>query len=443
MPQISAFRGIRYNLGRVGSLAKVVAPPYDVISPAQQEALYDRHEANVVRLILNRAQPSDGESERYGRAAQLLKRWQAEGLLQTEGDPALYVYHQEFEWEGERHHRRSVICRLRLEPFGTGNIFPHEQTHPKAKADRLQLLNACRTNLSPVFGLFPDEQQHVTQTLNAAIAGVAGLACQDDLGVQHTVWPVTNVNVITEVVAAASESPLFIADGHHRYETACDYRDQLEQAQGPLPAEHPANFIMAALVSMYDPGLQVLPTHRLLRGTPELTTEQLIARLGDHFMCEPCAAGADGARLAWQRMVEEDDQEMLALYVKPSDQWLLCQASELAIERLRILEPDHSDEWRGLGVSLLHRLVIDDLLQADGHPKPTYVHAIEEVIDGLNGRGARSEEEGRGDYSMAALVQPASVSQVEAISMHGERMPAKSTYFYPKLLSGLVFNPLY
>lgn len=443
MPQISAFRGVRYNLGRVGSLSEVVAPPYDVISPEMQRSLYERHSANVVRLILNAAQSDDGELERYARAAQTFKAWQADGILQTEGDPALYVYHQHYTWGGQTHSRHAFICRVRLERFGEGQIFPHEETHPKAKADRLELMKACRANLSPVFGLYPDEHTHAAAALDEAVAGVAGLVCEDDLGVRHTLWPVTNVNTIGEVTTAMAEQPLFIADGHHRYETACNYRDHLEATQGPLPPNHPAHYVMVACVSMQDPGLLVLPTHRLFRGVPDLTTEELENRLGDHFLCEPLPPGIAAAEAAWQRMEADGDQELLALYVKRSDQWVLCQASEVALQRMEVLEPERSLAWQSLGVSLLHRLVIADLLESPEAPKPTYVHEVQEVIDGMRGVGSRSEEESGEAYNLAALVQPASLDHIQTISRGGERMPAKSTYFYPKLLSGLVFNPLH
>jgi hypothetical protein len=194
---------------------------------------------------------------------------------------------------------------------------------------------------------------------------------------------------------------------------------------------------------MHDPGLQVLPTHRLFRGVPALTTEELIDRLGDCFLCEVLEPGLATAEQAWQRLRADGDQGLLALYVKRSDQWVLCQSSEIAAARMAELEPQRSARWRALGVSLLHRLIVDDRLGAGEHPKPTYVHQVSEVVDALAGRGSRSEEEAGAPYDLAALVQPAGLDDIEAISRAGERMPAKSTYFYPKLLSGLVFNPLH
>src|SRR6476619_6500751 len=174
MPHISAFRGIRYDLGHVGSLSNVIAPPYDVIDAALQKQLYDNHPANVVRLILNKDEPGDDEhSNRYTRAARLMRAWQRDGVLFHEADPALYVYHQVFTEAGTQYTRRGFMCRVRLERFGEGNIYPHEETHGAAKADRLKLWSACKANLSQIFGLFPDETNDAQNVLELAIAGVA------------------------------------------------------------------------------------------------------------------------------------------------------------------------------------------------------------------------------------------------------------------------------
>ncbi|MCA9266879.1 MAG: DUF1015 domain-containing protein, partial [Planctomycetales bacterium] len=240
MPDIQAFRGLRYDLGHVGSLSDVIAPPYDVIDKDLQEQLYKRHPANVVRLILNREEPGDDEqNNKYTRAARFLKNWRSDGVLQADPDPAVYVYHQEFEAEGQRHVRRGFMCRVKLEPFGTGKIYPHEETHSGPKADRLKLTQACQANLSQIFGLFPDEENAAQELLEAAVAGAAPLEATDHLGVVHRMWPVTDVQVLSQLEGIMGPKPVFIADGHHRYETACNYRQQLQDA-GQLTPDHPA-----------------------------------------------------------------------------------------------------------------------------------------------------------------------------------------------------------
>jgi uncharacterized protein (DUF1015 family) len=442
MPQIAPFNALRYDLQHVGSLSDVIAPPYDVIDPQLQDQLYRRHPANVIRIILNRAEPGDRGDEKYARAAKFVEQWVGEGVLKREDKPAYYVYHQQFEIDGTTFSRRGFMARVRLQPFGEGNIYPHEETHPKAKVDRLKLTTATRQNNSQIFGLYPDSDNEVITLLDQATDGLTPVEATDHLGVKHVLWAVTDEAVAAKVSEIMEERPMFVADGHHRYETACNYRDQLASELGGLPENHPANFVMTMLVGMSDPGMIVLPTHRLIRGTQRFSSDQIIERLAGAFECQKVEGGVDAAGDAWAKMETADNQGLLALYAVDDDRWVLCQAGAGAAEKMKVLAGNQSDDWRGLGVSLLHRLVIDDLLGCQGHPKPTYVHDVAETVQGLKGEGSQAESDGDDPYTLAALVMPAKLTHVEAISLHKERMPAKSTYFYPKLLSGLTFNPL-
>ncbi|MBN2476575.1 MAG: DUF1015 domain-containing protein [Pirellulales bacterium] len=432
MPEIQAFRGIRYNLGQVGSLGDVVAPPYDVIGPELQEQLYKQHPCNVVRLILNRREPGDDEADNaYIRAARFLKNWHSEGVLFTEADPAIYVYHQEFSYAGASYTRRGFMARLRLSRFGEGQVFPHEETMPGPKADRLMLTAVCRTNLSQIFALYPDSAAEAQRPLEEAIACETPLVAADHLGVVHKLWPVTDVAVIADVAGAIGSKPIFIADGHHRYETACNYRDQIYDS-GFLSKDHPANFVLTHCVAMEDPGLAVLPTHRLFAGLPAMTSDELAAKLAECFTVRPAGEGPDAAPTVWEDVETTDDQGTLALYTRKDARWLIASLTDAGRTRLAEVADDHTPAWRELGVSILHRLIVESLLGATELPKPGYVHLVEEVVEGLRS----------GDYPLAALVMPATVEHIRTISLGGERMPAKSTYFYPKLLSGLVLNPL-
>ncbi len=442
MPIVAPFPGLRYDLQRVGQLSDVIAPPYDVIDPALQSRLYDQHPANVIRVILNRPEAGDDEDAKYTRAADFFRKWQEEGVLKRDPKPAYYVYNQRFEYDGRTIVRRGFMGRVRLQKFGEGNVYPHEETHPKAKVDRLKLTKACRTNCSQIFGLYPDPTNAAQELLEKAAESQPCLQATDHLGVEHSLWVIDDAEVLAEVSEILADKPMFVADGHHRYETACNYRDYLIEQSGPLAEDHPANFVMTQLVSMNDPGMIVLPTHRLLRGTERFTSDQLIERLGKFFECQKLGAGVAAAEACWQRMESENRQGLMAIYAVADSQWVLCDAGEAATREMVRIASDHSDDWRGLGVSLLHRLVIDDLLGAAGHPKPTYVHQVDEVIGGIEGGATLSENETDEPFSLAALVMPARVSDVEAISLHKERMPAKSTYFFPKLLSGLVFHTL-
>jgi uncharacterized protein (DUF1015 family) len=443
MPKIKPFAALRYNLDHIGSLSDVIAPPYDVIDPQLQDQLYKRHPANVIRIILNRSEPGDTGDEKYARASNFVSQWIKQGVLIRDSQPAYYVYHQNFEIDGHSYTRRGFMARVKVQPFGEGNIYPHEETHPKAKVDRLKLTTATKQNCSQIFGLYPDPSNSIIDMLDAATVGITPIEATDHLGVRHTVWTVTDKSVLAKVSECLADKPMFVADGHHRYETACNYRDQLAaQNGGSLAVDHPAQYVMTMLVGMSDPGMIVLPTHRLLRGTKRFSSTELTAALAGVFQCESIATGIDAAAAAWAEIAEADQQGHLAFYAASDDTWVLARATDAAAERMAQLAASQSEEWRSLGVSLLHRLVIDELLGLKGHPKPTYVHDVAEVIAGLKGEGSQAESDGNDPYTFAALVMPAKLPHVEAISLHKERMPAKSTYFYPKLLSGLTFNPL-
>ena len=432
MPEIHAFRGIRYDLGHVGSLSDVVAPPYDVIGPQLQTELYEKHPANVIRLILNRREPDDDEANNaYIRAQRFLKNWRKDGVLFTEADPAIYVYHQEFSLGPETVTRRGFMGRVLAEPFGKGMVFPHEQTMSGPKIDRLMLTAICKANLSQIFGLFPDETNEVQAVLETEAAAITPIEATDHLGVVHRLWPVTDVSTIASVSKLMGPKPIFIADGHHRYETACNYREQVRDS-GALGKDHPANYVLMNCVAMEDPGLCVLPTHRLFPEMPGLTGDELAEKLGDCFTVRLAGEGPQAAHEVWEDIETNDRQDTLALYTQPDARWQIVQLTDSGKQKLAEEAADHCDEWRELGVSILHRLIVETLLGVPDPAKPTYVHQVEEVVEGL----------GTGQFPLGALVMPATVNDIRTVSLAGERMPAKSTYFYPKLLSGLVINPL-
>lgn len=432
MPEIQAYRGIRYDLGHVGALSDVVAPPYDVISPELQEDLYKKHPCNVVRLILNRKEPGDDEANnRYTRAGRFLKNWLREGVLFTEADPAVYVYHQQYDVGGHTYTRRGFMARMRLEQLDAGSVFPHEQTMRAPRLDRLMLTAVCKANLSQIFTLYPDSAGEVQSVLENEIAEQTPLQADDHLGVVHRLWPVTDVEVIATVAGMMGPKPIFIADGHHRYETAWEYRDQIYQS-GALRKDHPANFVLAMCVAMEDPGMIVLPTHRLFTGLPEITAGDLTGALGDCFTTQAGGNGPEAAPAVWEEIDTSADQATIGLYTGKDRCWTMVHLTDAGRQKLEQVAADHNPEWRELGVSILHRLIVQTLLDQPELPNPTYVHSAGEVAVHLES----------GQFPLAAVVMPATVDDIRTISLQGERMPAKSTYFYPKLLSGLLLNPL-
>jgi uncharacterized protein (DUF1015 family) len=433
MADIRAFRAYRYDLGRVGALSDVIAPPYDVIDPALQQALYERSPYNVIRLILNKEEPGDNETNnRYTRAAAFLRDWQRDDILVQDSARALYAYYQDFEVEGQRYTRRGFLARVRLEPFGSGRIYPHEETLAGPKADRLRLFHATAMNLSPVFGLYPDPADEVMGVLDETVRRSLPLQATDHLGVVSRLWPVTDQHVVSMVTGQLSARPVFIADGHHRYETGLRYLEERRAAGEVRDAEAPANFILMMLVSMSDPGLVILPTHRLVSGLGDVTAEQLASILGGHFQVERVGQGEQGARDTWELIEADGTQAVLGFGTVADGVWQTARLKDREV--MGRLAGEHSPAWRELAVSVLHVLVLDHLLrEASGRKgECKYVHLLKEVIDAVKGRQCQ----------LAVLVPPARMQDVEQIAGNLEKMPPKSTYFYPKLLSGLVFNPL-
>ena len=433
MADIRAFRGWRYNLARVGELSAVVAPPYDVIDPSLEMELQARHPANIVRVELGKEPPAGADSDRYSRAARQLHEWKTNGTLVEDSDPAIYVCHQNFQVAGRDYTRRGFIARLRLEPFGTGSVFPHEETMPGPKADRLRLYHATGMNVSPTFGMYPDPHNEIQELCEEAVRRDTPLLARDHLGVESRLWPLTNHDVISRVRGLMGSRPVYIADGHHRYETALRYREERMGSRLDLDDESPPNFCMMMCVSMHDPGLLILPTHRLLSGIADGTADRIRSLLSAEFAVEEIGRGEAGSQGVWDLIEADGAQNVLGFGTLSDARWQFARLR--GPHRMEKLVPHHSPAWRGLGVSILHELVIGELFRdAMGTVPPPfrYVHLLQEVNDAL----------AAGECDLACLVPTPTMEDLRDIASSGERMPAKSTYFYPKLLTGLVLNPI-
>jgi uncharacterized protein (DUF1015 family) len=258
---------------------------------------------------------------------------------------------------------------------------------------------------------------------------------------------VSREEVITRAMALMRDRPLYVADGHHRYETACLYLEHLEREHGPLPPNHPARFVLTLTVGMNDPGLLVLPTHRLFRNVPSIDSAILTRNLGPAFECSNVGSGTVDAEKAWAEVLATGNPSAIAFYTASDQKWTLAEINESGVSNLRDAIPDLSDDWRSLGVAILHELILNRLLEWTDLSPPKYVHSIDEVRHFLisgddSGRDATGQTGSGSPFPLAALVQSATVEDIRMVSSHGERMPAKSTFFYPKVLSGLIFNPL-
>lgn len=419
MADVRAFRGLRYSLERV-RMADVVAPPYDVISPSEKERLKARSSYNVVRLIL-----PDGDGDKYARAARLLDEWTRQGVLRRESFPALYFCRHTFQVYGQTLVRTGLMAAVKLEPFGRGAIFPHESTLSAPKEDRMRLLRATRTNLSPVFSLFSDRTGGVRQIQAQVVKAPPTFVLQEESGLCEF-WMVSDRGVIDRLSALLAPSPLFIADGHHRYETALSYLDDLRR-EGNCSSS--AEAVMMLCVAMEDPGLAVLPTHRLLKAGVGPGWRGLLEALRADFETVPVTDGIEGALAE-----PETTLGRFVLYGPQHQAWSLTLKEGFD---LKTVDPDQSPDWCRLDVAILQRRVFQPLLSLSlerltGSDLVGYSHDL--------GETTRRVEEG--SYASAFLMRPTPVGAVAAVANRLEKMPPKSTFFYPKALTGLVLRPL-
>ena len=389
MAVVRPLQGLRYDPARAGDLGLVLAPPYDVITPREQAELHARSPYNVIRLILPE------EADRGAAAARTLREWVARGLLVRDPTPAVYLYSQRFSLpDGTSRRRDGLLCRLRLEKFGAGIVRPHERTLPGPKADRLAILRATGANLSPIFGLYARPGEPVR-----ALVGALGEPVVD-VNDWHQLWRLTDPAVIARIEAALAPETIIIADGHHRYETALQYRDEQRGNEA-------AAYVLAYLANMEEEGVVILPTHRLVRGPLPARLEE---RLRETFEVEPLPAT--------RRRAGEID------CVLP-DRRLRLRPRPAALARLAALPA----VLRTLDVELLHRAILAPILGVDAAVLE-FTHDDHEAADAV----------AAGHAAAAFLLNPPSIAAVRAVCLAGELMPEKSTYFYPKLATGLVLS---
>ena len=435
MATVRPFRALRYNTTDPLAVAMVTAPPYDCLSPDERDELYRLHPHNVVRLILGKEQPGDGPRySKYTRSADLMAKWENTGILVRDAEPAVYFYQQEFAIEGKSYCREGILARVGLEEFGKGRIYPHEETLPGPRADRLQLLRATRANLSPVFGLYPDRRNAVPRLFEEVIRRQPLVQTVDGEGVVHRLFYSSDPGLVRRVTEALADKPIYIADGHHRYETALAYRRELIESGRKIGPDHPASSVLMLCVSMHHPGLAVLSSHRVLAGLQGLTTERLRLATEPHFeWTEFTGAEATSARLLGR--LADAPRHTFGLWTRDTSRAFLLRLKDRRV--MDRLASDHSKAWRRLDVAICERVLLKNDLPAaaaDGAAGLAlrYVHLAQQAFDAVHEDGADA----------AVVLKPLPVKSLEEVAAAGERMPAKSTYFYPKALSGLVINPL-
>lgn len=421
MATIRPFRGVRYNPAVVGDLQFVVSPPYDVISPEQQTLLHLRSPYNAIHLDLN------PDPERYAVAAKTFATWREQSVLIQEEEPALYFYVQEFSLkDGVRRRRTGILTALRLEEFASGKIRPHERTFEHAKADRLALLRACQAQLSPVFCVYSRSGWSLEQAFSSALSAPPLMDVLDEQENRHQLWRITDAGLIAAAASQLERETLIIADGHHRYETALRYRQE-RLAAGRGTGEESFNYTLAFLTNAQDEGLVILPTHRLLRDAALPNVQHLRMVLQREFRFSAFALNETEAFLS--ALHAPGGRRIGCAFAGANYHWLLAFDDRIT-QGLSLSMP-----LRSLDVTVLHDVLLPRFLGLSPDlqkQKLTYTIDEEEAL-----RRVANHE-----CQAAFLLNPTPFQQVADVCQRGETMPQKSTYFFPKLLTGMVFYQL-
>jgi uncharacterized protein (DUF1015 family) len=415
MADVEPLRALHYNLEKTGGLQDVIAPPYDVIDDRQREQLEQQSPFNVVRIDL--PQPN---GDPYRSAAQTLNNWREQRVVVQDEEPALWLHAQDYTGpDGRRRTRQGFLARVRVEEYGAGRIRPHERTHPGPKEDRLKLTRATKANLSPIFALYDDPENKAVNALHPSDSPWAEATDPD--GTVNRLWRVVDQDVIDGAKEALKTTELLIADGHHRYETARIYAQE-------IGGEGPQRYVLMCLVALQDPGLTVFPTHRLVEGLTPQQHETLASAIRDNFELKPLGDTSE---------LEPNPGDTVKFgYIDAHFE----RPFMLTLKDQRIADaalPDHAEPYRRLDTAVLEALILKQALGM-----------TDEQIDHLIGLGyARNAQQAlalveRGDYDAAFFMAPTPIERVQAVAAAGETMPPKSTYFFPKVPTGLVFNPL-
>lgn len=422
MADISEFRGVRYNPAKIRHMGDVICPPYDVISPQEQQILYQKDEYNFVRLEHGIDKPSDNEkNNKYTRARDMLNQWLKDDILIQDTVPNYYVHEYNFEVGESKKRRLELYACVRLEPWEKKVIFPHEFTMDRAKTDRLNLMKACSADLSPVFGLYEDPGNKINQLIMTRVKSNPTYSFQNGLET-HRFWIVNEPEFVQRISHFFITKPIYIADGHHRYETALAYREYRRQFNPHSSGNEAFNYIMMALVSFSDPGIIILPIHRLVRGISASKLNSFKKELPRYFEVTEARGehvSISDASLGSIKICGLEPGQVLGLRLLPN------------IRLSDFLDKKHSDTYCKLDVSVVQHIICEQLLglpPAD-NDNLAYTPSAESACRMVDS----------GQFQFTILLNAISPQTVKAVADSNDRMPRKSTFFYPKLLSGLVF----
>jgi len=412
MPEILPFKGIIYNKDKVGDISKVVAPPYDVISPSQQDFYYKLHPYNIIRIILGKEEPGDNlEKNKYIRAKEFFREWLSQGVLIKEKIPSIYVYYQKYTVEGEVFERKGFISLMRLEDFSSGSVFPHEEVFPEPQMDRLRLLRSCNANFSAIFSLFSDPERKIDSLCKEE---ETIFEFEDFDGINHRLSAIRDSGLIKEICSLMREKRIFIADGHHRYLTCLRFREEMKKRTG-FPAG--IDYTMVYFLNMDSGSVTILPVHRLIGGLEQDELEKIARGMEEFFQGKPFGRfeeKEDGTYRSFLSMIKNSN--IPGMYTRKGGYFLLL--------------PKRDELFSGK----IKSAVLDNILKKIIKRKIN-IHFTTSSFEAV-------EKVNKGEFQIAFFLPPTKVEEVKNVALAGKKMPPKSTYFYPKLLSGLLIRDL-
>ena len=426
MAEIKPFKGMRYNTFLAGKIGELCCPPYDIISEEERLGYIAENEYNVIRLEL----PKEG-GDVYKTAGEVLDMWRNTGVLVHEIKPAVYIYEEEFNAYNKRSSVKGIIVRVRVEEFSKGVILPHEFTLSKAKADRFNLMKATNCNFSQIYALYMDEEHTTLKTIDRLSDRKPDQKFTDNDHVTHKLWIITDEKVIEKLVNDFADRKLYIADGHHRYETALNYRNYCRE-NGISKEGDPQDYQMMYLVDMQHPGLVVFPTHRMVRDLESFDKDEVLKGCEEYFdITKFTSVGNINSELAKQY---KQGKKAFGFYCGTGEWYLLVLKD---IEVMADVLPDLSEASQQLDVSVLHSLILEKTMGIDKENMAnqinlTYTKFFEEAIMKVD----------KGEFQCSFILNPTRVTEIRDVAAAGEKMPQKSTYFYPKMITGMVMNDI-
>jgi uncharacterized protein (DUF1015 family) len=430
--EIHPFQAIHYNPAVIKDLAKVICPPYDIIPPQMQEELYERHVNNFIRIEFGKELPQDKDTDnKYTRAAATMKKWLADGILTTDTKAALYIDDHSFTSFGKNHTRRSIFCIVKLEDWSKMIVRPHEGTLAKPKSDRLHVLWTLQTNTSPIMALYEDQENVIAPLLDKATRNKPTYTASKVNRESHKIWAVNDEAIIGQIYGSLKEKPLYIADGHHRYESALNYQKEKRSSIKSEKNDQPYDYVMMTIINMDDPGLVILPAHRMIRGLTAAALEALPERLKTFFNIEERLVSRGDAKAQITRLLKtaKDEPRLLLCGLKKGHVQVLTVRDSEAVRPM--FPAFHTDLYQKLDVSIVDHVILEELLGLNYDKASFLLDYVNDPVEAYN-------KVQTGEYQLGIIVNPVKPGAIKAIADSGDRMPRKSTYFYPKAPAGLV-----